>query len=49
LFATAALMALWPATGLPNISISIFGVVSAVCFFVPGLKYYRQRVRVRHT
>jgi len=49
LFATAGLMALWPATGLPNVSISIFGVVSAACFFVPGLKYYRQRVRVRHT
>ena len=45
LFATAAVMAVWPATGLPNISISIFGVVSAVCFFVPGLKYYRQRRR----
>jgi hypothetical protein len=40
-------MALWPATGLPNISISIFGIVSAACFFVPGLKYYRQR-RVGH-
>jgi eukaryotic-like serine/threonine-protein kinase len=45
LFATAAVMALWPATGLPNISISIFGIVSAACFFVPGLKYYRQRRR----
>jgi eukaryotic-like serine/threonine-protein kinase len=45
LFATAAVMAVWPATGLPNISISIFGIVSAACFFVPGLKYYRQRRR----
>ena len=26
-------------------AISSFGVVSAACFFVPGLKYYRQRVR----
>jgi serine/threonine-protein kinase len=23
----------------------IFGVVSAACFFVPGLKYFRQRSR----
>jgi hypothetical protein len=23
----------------------IFGVVSGVCFFVPGLKYFRQRNR----
>jgi len=45
LFATACVMALWPATGLPNISISIFGIASAACFFVPGLKYYRQRRR----
>ena len=24
-------------------SITLFGVVSAACFFFPGLKYYRQR------
>jgi serine/threonine-protein kinase len=47
LFATAGVMAVWPATGLPNISISIFGIVSAACFFVPGLKYYRQRSGAR--
>ena len=23
----------------------MFGLVSAVCFFVPGLKYHRQRLR----
>jgi serine/threonine-protein kinase len=46
LFATAGLMALWPKTGLPNVSISIFGLVSAACFFMPGLKYYRQRRRM---
>jgi serine/threonine-protein kinase len=40
LFATAAVMAL-----LPRYSHFIFGVVSALCFFVPGLKYYRQRQR----
>jgi serine/threonine-protein kinase len=47
LFATAGLMAVWPRTGWPNVSISIFGIVSAACFFVPGLKYYRQRIRFR--
>lgn len=40
LFATAPVMAIWPKYG-----ISIFGVVSAACFFVPGWKYYRQRER----
>lgn len=40
LFATALLMARWP-----SIAHTIFGVVSAACFFVPGLKYYRQRSR----
>jgi serine/threonine-protein kinase len=40
LFVTAGLMALWPRFGL-----TIFGIVSAACFFVPGLKYYLRRVR----
>ena len=40
LFATALAMSLVPAYG-----ISIFGLVSALCFFLPGLKYYRQRER----
>ncbi|MCA9117392.1 MAG: serine/threonine protein kinase, partial [Planctomycetaceae bacterium] len=43
LFATGLVMAVLPGTGLPNVGISLFGVVSAVCFFVPGLKYWRQR------
>jgi len=47
LFATAGVMAVWPRTGLPNVSISIFGIVSAACFFVPGLKYFRQRRKFR--
>jgi serine/threonine-protein kinase len=40
LFTTAALMAVFP-----NHAHLIFGVVSAACFFFPGLKYYRQRLR----
>lgn len=43
LFAIAGVMAVWPETGLPNVAISIFGITSAACFFIPGLKYYRQR------
>ena len=43
LFATAGVMALWSRTGLPPLGISLFGIVSAACFFVPGLKYYRQQ------
>jgi len=39
-FATAGLMAVFPQVGL-----IIFGLVEAVCFFIPGLKYYRQRTR----
>lgn len=38
LFATAGLMAIWPCC-----EHLIFGVVSAACFFFPGLKYYRQQ------
>ena len=37
-FATAVFMALVPAWGH-----LVFGLVSALSFFVPGLKYYRQR------
>lgn len=42
LFATAPLMAAIQQSDLPNLSISLFGVVSAATFFFPGLKYYRQ-------
>jgi serine/threonine-protein kinase len=37
---TSLLMALFPSVGL-----LLFGIGSGICFFVPGLKYYRQRVR----
>jgi serine/threonine-protein kinase len=42
LFATAIVMAWMDRQGIPG-SISLFGLVSAACFFFPGLKYYRQR------
>jgi serine/threonine-protein kinase len=40
LYATAIAMALWP-----NWAHAILGIVSACCFFFPGLKYHRQRIR----
>lgn len=40
LFITAGLMAVFP-----DYAHLIFGSVSAACFFFPGLKYYRQRLR----
>jgi eukaryotic-like serine/threonine-protein kinase len=44
LFLTAIPMALFPDCGP-----LMFGFASAVCFFVPGLKYHRQRLRgLRH-
>ncbi len=43
-FLTSVLMAVWPEYGL-----LLFGSVSAVCFFYPGLKYYRQRLRSQQT
>jgi serine/threonine-protein kinase len=42
LFLTAVPMALYPAYGP-----LMFGLVTAVCFFVPGLKYHLQRLRTR--
>ena len=43
LFATSLAMAFIQQSALPNFSISLFGLVSAACFFLPGLKYYRQQ------
>jgi len=42
LFATAVAMAVLQAHDI-RVGISLFGFVSAACFFFPGLKYYRQR------
>jgi serine/threonine protein kinase len=42
LFITAGVMAAMRDAGA---SVTLFGVVSAACFFIPGLKYYRQRRR----
>ena len=42
LFVTALAMAWMQRVGI-SWSITLFGVVSALCFFLPGLKYYRQR------
>ncbi|MES2789327.1 MAG: serine/threonine-protein kinase [Planctomycetota bacterium] len=42
LFLTSIVMARWPDYGL-----TVFGVVSGLSFFLPGLKYYRQRHRTR--
>jgi predicted Ser/Thr protein kinase len=41
-FLVAVAMAYWPDYG-----ILLFGSVTAICFFLPGLKYYRQRLRSR--
>lgn len=42
LFLTAVAMALMQRAGI-DLSITLFGVVSALAFFIPGLKYHRQR------
>lgn len=45
LFAVSLVMAWLPSTDLPQIGISLFGIVSAACFFFPGWQYRRQMVR----
>lgn len=45
LFATAGAMTLIQSSSLPDVSISLYGIVSSLSFFIPGLKYYRQRIR----
>jgi serine/threonine-protein kinase len=43
LFVTALVMAALQRYDI-NIGITLFGIVSAACFFVPGWQYYRQRM-----
>jgi len=40
MFGAAFLMACFPKYGH-----TIFGILAGACFFFPGLKYYRQRLR----
>jgi eukaryotic-like serine/threonine-protein kinase len=40
LYLTAVIMAI-----VPRYGVAIFGLVSAICYFVPGLKYYLRRRR----
>ena len=43
LFTTSIVMAAMQRQGTPNFSLSLFGIVSGLTFFLPGLKYYRQQ------
>jgi hypothetical protein len=45
LSAAAMFLSAIPMALFPEVAPLIFGSVTAVCFFVPGLKYSRQRVR----
>jgi hypothetical protein len=44
LFLTGAIMAMYP-----RFAVSIFGLASATCFFVPGLFYHRRRQSAART
>jgi serine/threonine-protein kinase len=45
MFATSLVMAAIEHSDLPDFSVSLFGVMSALTFFLPGLKYYRKQKR----
>jgi hypothetical protein len=46
LFLTGVAMAwIQNSEDLPNVSISLYGIVAGASFFIPGLKYHRQRIR----
>jgi len=47
LFCTALVMAALASADIPDFSVTIFGIVSALTFFLPGLKYYRQQQRAK--
>lgn len=46
-FAVAISMAWIRHSGLPDVGLSLYGLVAAASFFIPGLKYYRQRRKVK--
>jgi hypothetical protein len=46
LFGTALTMAWLRRENLPDFGLTLYGAVSAVSFFVPGLKYWRQQRRM---
>ncbi|MFM9965123.1 MAG: serine/threonine-protein kinase [Planctomycetaceae bacterium] len=45
MFLTGGVMALIPLWPIPDLRIALFGVTSGLSFFLPGLKYHRQRRR----
>jgi serine/threonine-protein kinase len=47
LSAAALFLSAIPIALFPEYGPLLFGLVTAVCFFVPGLKYHRQRLRSR--
>lgn len=43
MFLTAVVMSLIPLWPIPDVRLGLFGVTSGLCFFLPGLKYHKQR------
>jgi hypothetical protein len=43
MFLTGIVMALMPLWPIPDLRITLFGVVSGMSFFLPGFKYNSQR------
>jgi serine/threonine-protein kinase len=49
LYAGMMILAIFPMAVFPRVACSIFGLVSAICFFATGLKYHRLRQRQRRS
>jgi serine/threonine-protein kinase len=45
MFLTGVVMSLISQSEYQDVSISVYGIVAGVSFFIPGLKYHRQRLR----
>jgi len=43
MFLTGVVMALMPLWPIPDLRLVLFGITSGLSFFLPGLKYHRQR------
>lgn len=45
MFLTGVAMSVISQSSYPDVSISVYGVVAGLSFFIPGLKYHRQRIK----
>jgi serine/threonine-protein kinase len=47
MFLTGVAMSVISQSDVPDVSISVYGIVAGLAFFIPGMKYHRQRIKAQ--